>query len=281
MDPSLIRKQVKVTDNNSHTPDCCTLQPLYFGAEPDTDFQAQMATLREMLGTVAELNPPLPLGADFPPADAVIFPQILGQAYSSVEALRAIRIPRLAITSEFGTMAMWDWEILKYLEEEGAPVLAPYNLDQAKALCRAVSVKKELKQTAFLVFQDDPGEGFQAPIFKRFYWWEDECTQRILDRFGVRIEKRSFKKLGADAKEISDAEADAVIQVREIRSVALSEKALRSAAKLYLAVKAELGENGRFGGAGINCLNESHFSDTTPCLAWNLLFEDQGLIWGC
>jgi hypothetical protein len=34
-------------------------------------------------------------------------------------------------------------------------------------------------------------------------------------------------------------------------------------------------------GLGINCLNESHFSDTTPCLAWNLLYEGDRLIWGC
>jgi L-fucose isomerase-like protein len=32
---------------------------------------------------------------------------------------------------------------------------------------------------------------------------------------------------------------------------------------------------------GINCLNESHFSDTTPCLAWNWLYQDIGLTWGC
>jgi L-fucose isomerase-like protein len=31
----------------------------------------------------------------------------------------------------------------------------------------------------------------------------------------------------------------------------------------------------------MNCLNESHFSDTTPCLAWNLLYEEEKLIWGC
>ena len=33
--------------------------------------------------------------------------------------------------------------------------------------------------------------------------------------------------------------------------------------------------------AGINCLNESATSTTTPCVAWNLLFEERGLMWGC
>ena len=32
---------------------------------------------------------------------------------------------------------------------------------------------------------------------------------------------------------------------------------------------------------GINCLNESYFSDTTPCLAWNMLYQQRELIWGC
>ena len=33
--------------------------------------------------------------------------------------------------------------------------------------------------------------------------------------------------------------------------------------------------------AGINCLNESAFSNTTPCLAWSLLYQERDLIWGC
>jgi L-fucose isomerase-like protein len=32
---------------------------------------------------------------------------------------------------------------------------------------------------------------------------------------------------------------------------------------------------------GINCLNESQFSDTTPCLTWNRLYMEDGFIWGC
>jgi hypothetical protein len=47
------------------------------------------------------------------------------------------------------------------------------------------------------------------------------------------------------------------------------------------AVKRELGADPAFQGVGINCLNKSHFSDTTPCLAWNLLYEEEKLIWGC
>ena len=63
-------------------------------------------------------------------------------------------------------------------------------------------MKRELAQTRFLVYQDNPGEGFQASIFKRFYWWEEECTQRIKERFGVEIVRKSFKELGAIAQKI-------------------------------------------------------------------------------
>ena len=63
--------------------------------------------------------------------------------------------------------------------------------------------------------------------------------------------------------------------------VALPRRALYSAIKLYIAVTRELERDQRIRAVGINCLNESHFSDTTPCLAWNMLYEERGLIWGC
>ncbi len=51
--------------------------------------------------------------------------------------------------------------------------------------------------------------------------------------------------------------------------------------KIYIAVRREIEKDPSIRGVGINCLNESHFSDTTPCLAWNMLFEEKGIIWGC
>ena len=40
-------------------------------------------------------------------------------------------------------------------------------------------------------------------------------------------------------------------------------------------------EVGDVEGVGANCLNESFCSDTTPCLAWNMLFERDHIIWAC
>jgi hypothetical protein len=259
------------------------LLPLYFQSGRDADFESQVNRLKILLTEEAEILEPLALGAPLPDADAAVFPQMLGDAYRQLEDMRDINVPRLIVTSEFGTVSMWDWEIGSYLRSEDIDTIAPYNLEQTRRICKALAVKRELKHTKFLVFQDNPGEGFQAPIFKRFYWWEDECTQRMLNKFGITILKKSFKEMGAAAKLIPDGEAEAVWAQWQSRLNigAISHRALLSALKIYIVVKRELEHDENIRGVGINCLNESHFSDTTPCLAWNMLYEEKGFIWGC
>ena len=166
-------------------------------------------------------SPPVALGEPLPPAEAVVFPQFLGEAYRQVASFKQIDVPILIITSEFGTLSMWDWEIADYLKSQGVATIAPYSLGQTKTICRGLAVKRELQQTSFLVFQDNPGAGFQASIFKRFYWWEDECTQRMLEKFGVHIVKQSFKELGEQAKLIPDHEAEAAWRTRQIPTAGL------------------------------------------------------------
>lgn len=257
------------------------LIPVYFPARDD-DFDHQVAALRDLLAEDAEILPPVALGQPLGDADAALFPQVLGDAYRMVDEIRAINLPRLVVTSRFGTMSMWDWEIGSYLRSQGVTTISPYSLDQTRKICRALAVKRELRTTKFLVFQDNPGEGFQPEIFKRFYWWEDECTQRIFQKFGITIVKKSFKDMAAQAKTIPDTEAEAVWDVWRSRlNLAVSERARNSALKIYLQIKRELDADPTIRGVGINCLNESHFSDTTPCLAWNMLYEERRLIWGC
>jgi hypothetical protein len=216
-----------------------------------------------------------------PAAEAVIFPQVLGEAYRQVPAFQSIRLPILLITSEFGTLSMWDWEIAEYLRSHGVQTIGPYSLRQTQHVCRALSVQRELRETKFLVYQDDPGEGHQASIFKRFYWWEGECTARLHDKFGVTVLKKSFRELGAAAQAISDRDADQTWELWNLPIEGLSPRAVRSAVKVYLAVRRDLDADPCIRAAGINCLNESHFSDTTPCLAWNMLYRERRLIWGC
>jgi len=259
------------------------LVPVYFESGQDDEFVNQANTLKTLLAEEAEILEPVALGSRLPEAEAVVFPQMLGDAYRQLEGIKAIDLPRLVITSEFGTVSMWDWEIVSYLHSEGIETIAPYTLDQTKKACKGLGVRRGLQQTRFLVFQDNPGEGFQAGIFKRFYWWEDECVQRMLDKFGIAILKKSFKELGSAAQQIPDEDAEAVWEAWQHRLNIgdISKHALTSALKVYMAVKQELDQDDTIKAVGINCLNESHFSDTTPCLAWNMLFEERGLIWGC
>ena len=176
---------------------------------------------------------------------------------------------------------MWDWEILAWLRAAGVQPIAPYDLAQARRACAALQVRRELAGGKFVVYQDDPGEGMQAPIFKRFYWWEDECSQRIRDRFGLTIEKRSFRELGARAKAIADADAERAWKEKQQPVSGCAGRSVTSAMKMYLALRDDLDGDPAIRGMGINCLNESAFSDTTPCLAWSLLHDERGLIWGC
>jgi hypothetical protein len=257
------------------------LVPLYFDPGRDSDFDTQLTALRSLLADEADILPPLPLGSPLPEADGVVLPQLLGEAYRRVEAFQAIHLPILIATSEFGTLSMWDWEIMAYLKSRGVASLAPYNLRQTRQICNALRVKRELQGAKFLVYQDNPGEGAQASIFKRFYWWEDECSQRMRERFGVTVVRKSLRELGSEAERISDAEADRVLGARPVASESLSAGPLRSAVKLYLAVRRDLERDPAIRAAGMNCLNESHFLDTTPCLAWNLFYQDRKLVWGC
>ncbi|PKN97104.1 MAG: hypothetical protein CVU42_17310 [Chloroflexi bacterium HGW-Chloroflexi-4] len=261
------------------------LVPIYFKTADDPDFLAQLTKLRELLVDVAEISAPVKLGSKVPDTDGVIFPQMLGEAFREADKIAKLPQPLLVVTSEFGTVSMWDWEINSFLSAKGIRVIGPTNLEKTKAACKAMALRRQLKSSKLLVFQDNPasGTGLQDDIFKRFYWWEPECVEAIESKYGVKVEKRSLKKLGEDAKAISD---EAAIKVWEEKKRStpigkLQSRAVLSAVKLYMAVKEVLDQDPSVLAVGMNCLNESMFSDTTPCLAWNFLYEDQRIIWGC
>ena len=260
------------------------LVPLYFRSPDDPAFAGQTQRLRELLADQAELLDPVLLGTPLPKADAVVFPELKGDAYRRAKEIQSLDLPILVLTSEFGTMDMWDWEILSYLKGKGVIAIAPYSLAGTQTTCRALVAKRQLREGSFVVYQDHPGEtGLQPAVFKRFYWWEDECSERIRDKFGLRIEKRSFAELGKRAKAIPDAKAQSEWErLRERVPLGdVSDRAILNALKLYRAVLDDLDGSRGVLAAGINCLNESSHSDTTPCLAWNLLYQERDLIWGC
>ena len=130
------------------------------------------------------------------------------------------------------------------------------------------------------MFQDSPGEGMQANI-SSIYWWEKESTETMEEVFGCRLIYRSWKEVGDRAKRISDEEALKASADWNINQDGVSREAYLRAVKIYIAVKEVIDEIGDVAGVGANCLNESFNCDTTPCLAWNMLFERDNIIWAC
>ncbi len=210
---------------------------------------------------------------------------MLGEAFGQLEKFKRLPQPILVVTSEFGTVSMWDWEINSFLSARGIKVIGPTSVEKTRQVCRALGLRRQLKSSRMLVFQDQPasGGGKQDAIFKRFYWWEPQCTEALEKTYGVKVVKKSFKKLGEQAHAIPDEAARHEWSLRKAGTPVgrMTERALLSAVKLYMAVKAELDQDPSVLAVGINCLNESMFSDTTPCLAWNFLYEDQRMVWGC
>ena len=261
------------------------LVPVYFKSPDDPDFVKQLKEVKTLLAEEAEILEPVALGAALPDADGVIFPQMLGEAYRRLADIQTLPQPLMVITSEFGTVSMWDWEINSYLTTKGVKVIAPNSLEKTKQACRAFALKRLLKQSKFLVYQDNPASegGNQDDIFKRFYWWEPECVDAIESQYGLKIIKKSFKKLAEDARAIPDAEAQKAWEARKGSTPVgkITSRAILSAMKIYMKVREDLDADASIIAVGMNCLNESRFSETTPCLAWNLLYEDRMMVWGC
>lgn len=263
------------------------LLPLYFveaNEREQEEFCNQMQALRKHYGDEAEFLPPQPLGTPVDSqVDVVLFPQLFGAVFAHQEDLKALPKPILVMTSSFGTVEMWDWEIVSFLREElKLDVFAPYTVDLGKTILRSFATRNNLKKgLRFLMFQDTPGEGMQANIFKRFYWWEQACTETIEKTFGVKILYRSWKELNEKARAISDDAAQALWQERKVPQEGISKANLLKAVKIYMAVREVIDEIGEVHGVGSNCLNESFHSDSTPCLAWNWLYEHDKTIWVC
>ncbi len=258
------------------------LIPLYFNAGIDEDFKKNTENLKKILSDVAEIGEPALVGKKLPSADAAIFPQLTGDAFLQIEDLKKIQIPIIVATSDFGTVNMWDWEIVAFLKTKGVDVFSPYSLELTKILCKSIALKKDLKNTKFLVYQDEPGAGgMQGEIFRRFYWWEDEFTNLLKDKFGITLIKKSYKEMGAKAKEIPDTHAADLLKKWNIKSEGVSDRSLYGAVKLMMKVTEDLDADADIKAVGINCLNESFYSDSTPCLAWSRLYDERGILWSC
>jgi hypothetical protein len=263
------------------------LQPVFLESAPSATFQRVLSALKELAAGLAVWLEPLPIAAAAGTnASAVVVPDFSGKVYGQLSQFAAIGdAPIVLATSDHGTVFMWDWEGRDWLRRRGVHTLAPTSLTEFQDILRALRVKEELPGATMLAYWDDLGAGQQPDIFKRFFWWEDECSDLLTSELGVNIEKRSFRELNARAQGLSDARLETELKRVEGQGVPMSsdlaKRARIEALRLKLALSDELDETPGVIAAGINCLNESETSLTTPCLAWNLLFEERGLIWGC
>ncbi|MDF2611205.1 MAG: hypothetical protein K0R92_2679 [Lachnospiraceae bacterium] len=263
------------------------LLPLYFNEANEREhkeFNKQLDNLRLIYQKDTEFLDPRPVhDFDSTIADAIIFPQLIGAIFENKRYLADIKLPIIIITSQFGTVEMWDWEIVAYLREElKLQVFTPYNVEMGMVILRSISARKQMHSGInFLMMQDSPGEGMQSNIFKRFYWWEKECAQQIERAFGIHIIYRSWKEVNENVKGISDETALLLWNERKVPCEGVPIENILKAVKLYIAIH-DLAESiGNIQGIGSNCLNESFHSETTPCLAWNWMFEYDHIIWAC
>ena len=245
------------------------------------EYKQQLEILNAIYGDVAEFMNTVVAGDPIPECDAIVFSQLIGAAYHYKDVLRQYDKPMIVITSQFDTVDMWDLELIAYMRSAGFNVFSPYNIELGKVIFRAIAAKEHMKGAKFLMFQDDPGEGMQAYIFKRFYWWEKECSEQIEKFFGAKLIYKSWKAVNQRAAEIDAQKALYEFASWDIPCEGITEENKLNVARLYLAICEVIDELGGVDGIGANCLNESMYSNTTPCLIWNMLFEKYGIIWCC
>ncbi len=73
------------------------LVPLHFRSGMDEEFRKHLAIVRDLLADEAEILPPVALGGMIPAADAVFFPQLIGDAFSQLHELQSLPLPVLSL----------------------------------------------------------------------------------------------------------------------------------------------------------------------------------------
>ena len=245
------------------------LVPIRFSQVSGKHFGERLEILKELFAKEAEFLPPINLGDPVPEADAAVLPILPAEAYVQTKALNAVGLPLFGITGAHGARSMWDWEIATYLRAEGVDLYTPYDIELSKVLIRTAALKRKIKSTRFLIWKDVAQGGF--------YWYTDECARRMKERFGIEIIYSSYSNLCQMARDIPDEAARIAAKGKVILKEDVRGGRLLSAFKLYMAMERQIRETGNIVGIGCNCLNESRFTDTSPCLAFALLNRELGV----
>lgn len=256
--------------------------PLRFSSTADEDYKKVMSALTEIYQDEMEVMDAVLLGEEIPDeADAVLIPVMWTDVYINMELfLKTIHKPIVVITTVFGVSLMFDWESAAYLKQHGFKVFNPHSVELAKTIFKALALKRNMKSQKYLIFQDSPGDGPWVPEqFKIFYWWNQECTRDIEEKFGISIVRKSYQELCKNARAISDEEAARELERWDFAREGVTNKALLESIKMFLQLRHEVDLEGNVAVCGVNCINEANAAEVTPCLAWNLLYRDRGVMW--
>lgn len=256
--------------------------PIRFKSSEESKFNRILSVLKEIYEQEVNFLAPIVMGDEVPEADAVLFPVMAVDVYTEIEAIKkAIQLPVVVITTVYGVSLMFDWEAVDYLKTKGFQVFNPHSAELGKTIFKAFALKREMKHQKFLIFQDTPGDGLIPEQFKIFYWWNEECTRDIKEKFGITIIRKPYLDLCNKAKAISDDDARKEVKRWDFDNQVVYERPVLASVKLFMALRDEVDQEGNVAGCGVNCLNEAYDSDTTPCLAWNLLYRDRDVMWVC
>lgn len=255
--------------------------PLKFNGAIGDNFEKVLRELKVIYAEEMEVLSPVMLGEEIPDCDAILIPEMAVDVYTQMKLIkRTVRKPILVITTGFGVSLMFDWEGVAHLKRKGMEVYNPYSVELGKTILKSLALKRLMKKQKFLIFQDTPGDGLIPEQFKIFYWWNEECIKDIKERFGIEIVFRRYKDLCDDAKAISDQDAETELKKWGFTVKDVSHQALLETIKLYIAIRKAVDEVGDVVGCGANCINEAFDTNVTPCLAWNLLYRERGVMWG-
>jgi len=257
--------------------------PLRFLGAEESDFYRILNALKVIYQDEVEFMEPQIAGENIAgTADAVLFPVMWTNVYVEIDKLlETITLPVIVMTTTVGVSLMFDWESVSYMKQKGLQVFNPHSVELAKTIFKALALKRAMKKQKFMVFHDSKGEGLIPEQFKIFYWWNDENIRDIKERFGITIVHKSYKKLGERAQAISDEAAREEFKRWDFAEAIPYERPVLASIKLFMAIRDEVDAEGDVVGCGVNCLNEGFYSDTTPCLAWSLLYQDRGIMWIC
>lgn len=250
------------------------LVPLCFEPRKDLKIKASLDHLRKLLLEEAEILASFPLGGSLPEAEAVLLPYLSTQIIEEGTKLRELNLPILILTTPFGTSMMWNWEIIRCLEEQGLEIYAPYNLEMTKKICRALGLQRELKETRFLIFEEN--------ALGDFVWGMAEFPQRLKERLGIQIIKQPQEVLAREMEKISDEEATRIWKAWALPADGVSLKEVIKSVKLYLCLR-HLAEQEHAQGIGMPCWGEEPkvIEYTPACLAYTQLFKEKGILGVC